>query len=328
MRINQPRKFLAIALCSLCAAMVVGCVDDHGGNPNIELTVEVSGSGRVQPNGGAYPYGRTVTLQAIPSTGWKFDRWEGGVTGTDNPADITILQAVTVRAIFISVDTHPTPEAYNISVTAAKDTPVAFQLAGYSPDNSTLTYMPSGIPPHGNISLVGQQITYTPNAGYTGPDGFDYTTSDNNSTSSAAKANITVISPAITGWARSFGSNDADRVYAMTVDGKGNIYLVGVFTGVVDFDPSPKNKLIASAGKTDAFISKFSPSGDLLWARTIGGTGDDEARGVSVDGSDNVYIAGTYTGTALVDSATGTSVTQASGTGAFLCRLAESGAFT
>ena len=100
----------------------------------------MSGSGGVSPNSGVYAYGNTVILQATPATGWKFDHWDGGATGTTNPTQITMTGDITVNAYFVSSNTHTAPEAYNLTVTAEKDTPVGFLLVGTSTDNSTLQY--------------------------------------------------------------------------------------------------------------------------------------------------------------------------------------------
>jgi uncharacterized repeat protein (TIGR02543 family) len=69
------------------------------------LTVNVVGSGTVprNPNLATYHYGDTVTLTAIPNTGWKFIGWSGGLTGATNPATILINGNKSVTATFESL---------------------------------------------------------------------------------------------------------------------------------------------------------------------------------------------------------------------------------
>ena len=73
------------------------------------LTVEVQGGGAVKEEvigtkSGTYQEGSLVQLTATPNTYWAFDHWEGDVTGTDNPAFITISGTACVKAIFVEND--------------------------------------------------------------------------------------------------------------------------------------------------------------------------------------------------------------------------------
>lgn len=325
----QPRTCLLAGLSMLALVIPPGCGPGGGGGSGYSVTVTTSGSGSValSPPGGPYAYGDTVKLTATPAGGWKFDRWEGGATGTTNPIQITVTSNVTVKAIFTSSATPKALEAYNLTVTVEQNNPVLIQLVGHSPDNRTLTYKAT-VPSKGNITVVGDNVTYTPNYGYLGPDQFTYTVSDNGTESGPGKVNITVISPAVDGWARTFGSTQDDQVAAMAIDGVGNRYVVGTFSGTVDFDPSPKNYLVTSAGKADAFVSKFSFDGSHVWTRAIGGVQDDRATGVITDAANsNVYVTGIFAGTIVVDAKSGTSLTSPSGTGGFVARFAADNTF-
>jgi hypothetical protein len=75
--------------------------DDH--NPvKYALTVETNGTGSVtlDPDGGLYNAGTTVTLTAVPGTGWKFDSWTGDASGSQNPTDIVMHEDKTVTVLF------------------------------------------------------------------------------------------------------------------------------------------------------------------------------------------------------------------------------------
>jgi hypothetical protein len=67
------------------------------------LTVTVSpvGSGSVTLNNtGPYQYGDVVQLTAVPATGWSFSSWSGDLTGSANPATLTITGNMSVTAYF------------------------------------------------------------------------------------------------------------------------------------------------------------------------------------------------------------------------------------
>ena len=110
-------------------------------------------------------------------------------------------------------------------------------------------------------------------------------------------------------------NNDGDLIWAKKVDkgngsgfgrsiatdASGNVYTTGIFLNTMDFDPGMGTTNLTSKGKYDAFIQKLDPSGDLLWAKQIGGILDVDGNAIKTDATGNVYITGTFTGTADLD---------------------------
>jgi hypothetical protein len=72
------------------------------------------------------------------------------------------------------------------------NTPVPIMLTGSDPDGDPLTYAIVTPPSHGTLSGTAPNLTYTPTAGYTGPDSFAFTVNDGHATSAAAQVSITV----------------------------------------------------------------------------------------------------------------------------------------
>jgi hypothetical protein len=85
-------------------------------------------------------------------------------------------------------------------------------------------------------------------------------------------------------WTRQLGCETHDDGEAVAVDSTGNVFVVGTSDG--DFDGH------SSAGLLDAILAKFDSSGNMLWSRQIGSADSDLARGIAIDASDHVYIAG------------------------------------
>ncbi len=64
------------------------------------LTIHVEGQGTVEPPGGVYEAGDTVSLVATPAEGWHFVEWSGGATGSQPTTTLTIQDDTIVTARF------------------------------------------------------------------------------------------------------------------------------------------------------------------------------------------------------------------------------------
>jgi len=64
------------------------------------LTAGVRGEGTVSPASGQYDANTSVTLRAGAKTGWKFDHWEGDLSGNANPATLVMNGDKAVTAVF------------------------------------------------------------------------------------------------------------------------------------------------------------------------------------------------------------------------------------
>jgi hypothetical protein len=129
-------------------------------------------------------------------------------------------------------------------------------------------------------------------------------------------------------WARRMGGTSADVGWGIAVDSAGNVYTTGYFNGTVDFDPGAGTVNLTSAGSFEIFVQKLDASGNLVWARRMGGTSDDFGIGIAVDSADNVYTTGTFVGTADFDPGAGTvNLTSAGIRDIFVQKLDASGTF-
>lgn len=127
-------------------------------------------------------------------------------------------------------------------------------------------------------------------------------------------------------WAFRIGGTSAEYGYGICTDTAGNVYVTGVFSNTVDFDPSASSYTLTSAGGWDAYVAKYNPAGTLLWAKRLGGTASDIGYAIAVDTIGNVYTAGWYGGTADFDPGAGTaSLVSTGGDNAFISKLDASG---
>ena len=96
-------------------------------------------------------------------------------------------------------------------------------------------------------------------------------------------------------WVEAFGEEGADEAYGVCTENPGgNIFVCGLYSGTVDFDPGTSVDNHSNNGFTDAFVSKFESDGDYLWARTWGAEYYENATGVAVDSTGRIYISGHY----------------------------------
>jgi hypothetical protein len=67
------------------------------------LTINVIGLGFVDinPDEASYSYGDVVAISATPVSGWAFAGWSGDLSGSSNPAMLSITEDSTVTAIFM-----------------------------------------------------------------------------------------------------------------------------------------------------------------------------------------------------------------------------------
>jgi hypothetical protein len=111
-------------------------------------------------------------------------------------------------------------------------------------------------------------------------------------------------------------------------DSFGNVYACGDYSGQADLDPGLSDLLATSNGGEDLFVQKFDPSGNLLWALSLGGDGADRAASLSVDITGNILLTGYFSDTVHFDPAMPSSYSVALGTrDAFILKLDEDGNF-
>lgn len=124
-------------------------------------------------------------------------------------------------------------------------------------------------------------------------------------------------------WAFKIGSTNDDYSNDVTLDSIGNIYLTGQFKGTADFDPSTNTVNLISNGGADIFVSKYDNNGNLIFAKSIGGSGgDDIAYGVNIDRGGNLYFTGVFVSVVDFDPNAGISnITSTGGADMFICKL-------
>jgi hypothetical protein len=92
------------------------------------------------------------------------------------------------------------------------------------------------------------------------------------------------------------GGSGNDLVSGIAADSSGNAYVAG-YTGSTDFPTLNPIQPAYAGGVWDAFVTKFSTTGALVYSTYLGGSGDDVGFGIAVDSSGNAYVAGATSST-------------------------------
>jgi len=119
-------------------------------------------------------------------------------------------------------------------------------------------------------------------------------------------------------WSKRLGGAGTDNGLAVGTDSAGNVYVAGTFEGAVDFGAGS----VTSAGLRDIFLVKYSSTGQYVWFKRFGGSGDDVVNSLAIDTAGEVVLSGKFQGSV---SFGGASLTSAGGDDAFLVKLSTSG---
>jgi hypothetical protein len=131
------------------------------------------------------------------------------------------------------------------------------------------------------------------------------------------------------GYTRTMGGTDHDEGQSVAVDGSDNVYITGYFSSNnADFNIGGTADTHTSAGLEDIFLTKINADGSYGYTKTMGGTDHDYGRSVAMDSSDNVYITGSYSGTADFDPGSETDDHTSNGLGdIFLTKINSDGTY-
>ena len=102
-----------------------------------------------------------------------------------------------------------------------------------------------------------------------------------------AEVEAAVAEPARLTFGTYLGGSADEEGLAITVDGSGNVFVAGGSSSG-NFPGSPT---FAGGSGHDAFVTKLNASGAMQFSTFVGGTQDDVATGIALQGG-NIFIVG------------------------------------
>src|SRR4051812_48288418 len=95
------------------------------------------------------------------------------------------------------------------------------------------------------------------------------------------------------GWAFSLPGASFDGSFTdLAADSAGNVYITGSYSGTVDFDPGASVANLTGGG---GFVASYTSDGAYRWAKRLASAGGED---VAVDTLGNLFVVGSFTGTA------------------------------
>lgn len=133
-------------------------------------------------------------------------------------------------------------------------------------------------------------------------------------------------------WAFNIGANASNTAegFNIALDTNNNAFITGGFDGSADFNPGTGTNILSSttAGHSDIFLAKYSPTGSYMWAFNIGSiiaVYGNTGYAVASDGA-NIFVAGSFGGRGDFDPGPGVHTLNSSANGdLFLAKYDNNG---
>lgn len=94
-------------------------------------------------------------------------------------------------------------------------------------------------------------------------------------------------------WARSFGNeNGSTEIIGVVSDSENSIYVAGTFSSE-KLEPQEGFQL-NNNGISDVFLIKYSTAGNIVWAKSFGGSKGEAVNDICIDSEGNIFITGAF----------------------------------
>lgn len=242
-----------------------------------------------------------------------------GTDALNNIYRVGSLSAVT--------DLDPTPAVFNVSSVSTQ----GVFMAKYTPNGSALLWGRSlSAPIGGTLALSVMNTDASGNTYITGRFSGTVDFDPSSNTANLTNVSSTTLSDFFMAkydsngnylWAKQLGTFSAGAK-RMLFDSLGNFYFVARVNGTapIDFDPSAATASYTPQGGIDIVLAKYSPNGDYIWAKGIGGSGASlNETHIELKGN-SLYVTGLFNGSVRFNPATNDVVTLVGNLNGFIAK--------
>ncbi len=279
-------------------------------NGNMYVTGSFAGTVDFNPGAGvlnlASSGGTDIFVMKLSATGTLVWAHRFGDTGseTGTSIDVDALGNVYTTGVFQSVvDFDPSAGVATRSgriFTQKLDTNGNFVWVSATTGTNTLTQAWGTIDNAGNVYRAGH---------FAGTIDFDPDISIIVSLTSVGTRDIFVEKLDASGnllWVKQIGGAGTHSGSALALDPSNNVLVTGQFQNSIDFDPGAGTTTLVDQGVTDAYVLMLDgATGNFGWVRQITGTNEEEGTALTTDPSGNIFLGGTFNGTADFDPGAG-----------------------
>ena len=273
-----------------------------GGSLNDEsISIITNETGNVYLTGCFQSYTITFGNYTLPNSGgydiflvkYNYDGnvlWAKRAGGSDSDEGNGITTDITGNVYLTGYFYSPTLTFSNTTLTNAGECDVF--IAKYDHDGNALWAQSAG----GSSYDISRSITTDAagNAYITGKFLSSIISFGNATLTNAGECNVFIAKYDPNGnalWVKSAGGSEWDEGNSITTDEAGNVYLTGYFgSSSITFG----NTTLTNIGGCDIFIIKYASDGNVLWAKSEGGSSADYGISITTDVVDNVYLAGYF----------------------------------
>ncbi len=92
-------------------------------------------------------------------------------------------------------------------------------------------------------------------------------------------------------WAKDLGGGWTEQLTDLALAPNGDVVFTGWFDGSTTIGEA---QLSNTNSSYDVFLARYTSDGEYVWAIKLGGDGDNEGRGLAIDGAGDLYLSGVY----------------------------------